>query len=119
MVWGLAPHEIHSLVGCSNVVAKAGPVRGRVVGPVDLQLGSVPGGGGKRQWNQVSFRIVDLANLAAFIGSRSVEIAQAHRAQSVSAAVRLERVFEKKLLSAIGIDRLARRLLARPGRRRP
>jgi hypothetical protein len=28
----------------------------------------------------VSFRVVDLANLAAFIGSRRVEIAQAHGA---------------------------------------
>ena len=59
-----------------NVVAKAGPVRGRVVGPVDLQLGSVLSRGGQRQWNKVSLRLVELANLAALIGSRSVEIAQ-------------------------------------------
>ena len=67
-----------------NVVANAGAIRSRVVGPVDEQLGSVRGGGGKRQWNQVSFRVVHLANLAAVVftvlGYRSVEITQAHRA---------------------------------------
>ena len=61
------------------------------------------------------FRVVHLANLAAFVFtvfcSRSVEIAQTHRAQSVSAAIGLERVLEKKLGRAIGIHRLARRLL--------
>ena len=44
--------------------AKAGPVRGRVVGPVDLQLESVLGGDGQRQWNQVSLRCVFLATSA-------------------------------------------------------
>jgi len=39
-----------------------------------LQFGSVGGGGGKRQWNQVSFRVVDFADLTAFVGSRGVEI---------------------------------------------
>src|SRR6266849_2076221 len=63
-----------------NVVANAGAVRSRVVRSEDLQLGSVRGGGGKRQWNQMCFRIVDLANLAAVIGSRSIKVAQTHRA---------------------------------------
>src|SRR6202023_228395 len=66
---------------------------------------------GKRQWNQVSLWIMQFANLAAVIGSRGVEVAQTHRAQSVSATVSLKRVFEKKLRRAIGIDRLARRQL--------
>jgi hypothetical protein len=52
----------------------------RVVRSEDMQLGSVLAGGGKRQWNQMSLRIVQFANLAVFIGSRSVEIAQTHRA---------------------------------------
>src|SRR6266446_7616305 len=59
----------------------------------------------------MTLRIVDLANLTAVIGSRRIEIAQTHRAQSVSAAISPERVFEKKLRRPIGIDRLARRLL--------
>ena len=107
-------HSAHVRVGeivHMNVIANAGAVRSRVVGPVDLQLAPGRGGGGKRQWNQVRLRVVEFADLAAFIGSRSVEIAQAYRAQSVGAAVSLERVFEKKLGRAIGIDRLARRLL--------
>src|SRR6266446_6220856 len=61
-----------------NVVADAGAVRSWVVRSEDLQLGSVLGGGGKRQWNQMSLRIVEFANLAAVIASRSVEIAQTH-----------------------------------------
>src|SRR5208337_4644660 len=93
-----------------NVVANAGAVGSRVVGAVDLQLGSVRGGGGDRQRNQMSFRVVELANLAAVVftvcGARCVEVAQTHRAESVSAAVSLEGVFEKKLRRSIGIDRL-------------
>src|SRR5216684_3816216 len=94
-----------------NVVANAGAVRSRVVRSEDLQLGSFLAGGGKRQRNQMSLRIVQFANLAAVIGSRGVEIAQTDRAQSVSAAVSFERVFDKKLRGAIGIDGLTRRLL--------
>src|SRR5260370_41517724 len=94
-----------------KVVADAGAVRSRLVGPVDLQLGSVLGGGGKRQWNQMSLRIGQFANLAAVIGSRSIEIAQTHRAQSEGAAVRLERVFEQQPRCAIGLHRLAQRRL--------
>ena len=75
---------------------------------MDLQLRTILGGGGQRQRNQVSFRGVDLAGLSVFIGSGGVEIAQAHRAQIVSAAVGLERVFEKKFRRAIRIHRLAR-----------
>lgn len=63
-----------------NVVAHAGAIGRRVVRSVDLQLGFVLAGGGKRQWNQMSLRIVQFANLAAVIGSRSVEIAQTRRA---------------------------------------
>jgi hypothetical protein len=63
-----------------NGVAHAGAIGRRVVRSEDLQLGSVLAGGGKRQWNQMSLRIVQFANLAAFIGSRSVEIARTHRA---------------------------------------
>jgi len=57
-----------------NVIANAGTIRSRVVEPINLQFGSVGGGGGKRQWNQVSFRVVDFADLTAFVGSRGVEI---------------------------------------------
>jgi hypothetical protein len=53
---------------------------------------------------------VNLTNLAALSGSRGVEIPETHRTQSVR-AVRLERVFKKKLRRAIGIDRRTRRLL--------
>ena len=74
------PHVRIGEIVNMNVVANAGAVRSRVVGPVDSQLGSVLGGGGKHQRNQVSFRVMELANLAAFIGSRGVEITQAHRA---------------------------------------
>jgi len=91
-----------------NVVANAGAIRRRVVGAVDPQLWSVRGGSGKRQWNQMSFRIVELANFAAFVGPGGVEITETHRAQSVSAAVSLQRVFKKKFRCAVGIHRFAR-----------
>src|SRR5271169_7165193 len=94
-----------------NVIANAGTIRSRVVEPINLQFGSVRGGGGKRQRNQVSFRVVDFADLTAFVGSRSVEITQTHGSQSVSSAVSRKRVFEKKLRRAIGVDWRARRLL--------
>src|SRR5208282_5354819 len=80
-----------------DVVANAGAIGGGIVGAVNLQLSSVLGGGRNRQWNQVSLRIVELARLATFIGSRGVEVAQSHRAQSVRAVVSLERIFETKL----------------------
>src|SRR5208282_3011730 len=79
-----------------NVVANAGAIRSWVVGAVNFQLGSVRGGGSQRQRNQVSFRVMDFANLAALVGSGSVEITQTHRAQSVSTAIRRKRVFEKQ-----------------------
>ena len=91
-----------------NVVANTGAIRRRVVGAVDPQRWSVRGGGGERQWNQMSFRIVELANFAAFVGPGGVEITETHRAQSVSAAVSLQRVFKKKFRCAVGIHRFAR-----------
>jgi len=54
---------------------------------------------------------MEFATLATLVGSGGIEIAQTHRAQAVGATVGCERVFEKKLGGAIGIDRLARRLL--------
>ena len=78
------PHVRTGQIVHMNVVADAGAVRSRVVGTVDLQLGRVRRGGGQRQWNQVSFGAVHLADLAAVVfavfGSRGVEIAEAHRA---------------------------------------
>src|SRR5208282_2260681 len=115
------PHVGIGKIVHMNVVADAGAIRSRIVGSIDLQLGdlqfgdlqlnSIPGGGGESERNQVRFGIVKLANLAAFIGSGSVEIAQPHRAESIGAVVSLERIFEKKLRRAIGIYRLARGLL--------
>src|ERR1700692_2612867 len=64
------------------------------------------GSRGESQWNQVRFRIVQFANLAAFISSRRIEITQTGRPQPVSPTVSLQRVFEKQFRCAIRIDRL-------------
>ncbi len=43
----------------------------------------------------MSFRVVGFADFSAFIGSSSIEIAQAYRTQSVRPAVSFEGVFEE------------------------
>jgi len=88
-----------------NVVAYARAVGRQVVGAMNLQSRPIRVCRGEREWNQMGFRMVQFADFSAGIGSASVEIPQPYRSQSVSAAVSLERTFEKKLGNAIGIDR--------------
>lgn len=47
-----------------NVVADAGPIRGRIIGAEDLHAGNLPGHGHQHPRNEVGFRFVILADQA-------------------------------------------------------
>jgi hypothetical protein len=58
----------------------------------------------------VRFRIVQLSNFAALIGSSRVEIAQAHGPQTICAIISFQRILKEELGSPVGIHRLPRRI---------
>src|SRR5258705_13913358 len=58
-----------------NVVANAGSIGSGIVSAEDLEFGAFLRGG-KSKWNQMGLGIVQLADLAAFVGTGGIEVAQ-------------------------------------------
>jgi hypothetical protein len=90
-----------------DIVPDAGSVLGGIVGAEDAQDGSVRTSGGEGKRDEVRLGIVKFTNLSAFIGTRSVEIAQRGETQTVSTIVRFQSIFEEEFRDAVGIDRPA------------
>src|SRR5262252_2716910 len=94
-----------------DIVSNAGSVGRGIVSTEDLEFAAFRFGRGEREGNQMGFRIMKFADLAALIRARGIEIAQARKTKTVGAAVGFERVFEEKLGDTIWIYRLALRFL--------
>src|SRR5581483_7934588 len=93
-----------------NIIPNAGTVRRVVVSAVNLQRISAVGGC-ERQGNQVGLWIVELADFAAFIRARGIEVTKRDVAQGVGPVIGFKSILEEQLAGAVRIDRLARSVL--------
>ena len=91
-------------IGHMDVVADTGTVRGVVVGTEHGDVRPKAGGGLQHQRNQMGLRLVALAQLTVGIGAGGVEVAQAHRFQSVSHAVIRQHLLDHPLAASVGVD---------------
>src|SRR5260370_18241315 len=64
-----------------NIVADRGPIGCGIVGSVDLNLGTLPGGRLKYEWDQVCLSMMILSQSST--GPCNVEIAQADRRKTM------------------------------------
>ena len=90
-----------------NVITDAGAVGRGIVFAKKLEWAAFSGDGFQSGGNEMSFRIVQFADRATLVGAGGIEIAQADRAQAVSASVRFKRVFEKQFRHSVRINGLA------------
>ena len=93
-----------------NIIPNTGTVRRVVVSAVNLQRISAVRRC-KRQGNQVGLWIVELADFAAFIRARVVELTKRDVAQGVGPVIGFKSILEEQLAGAVRIDRLARSVL--------
>src|SRR5579864_2717273 len=91
-----------------NVVADAGSVGSGIVRSKDLQFRSETGSSAQGQRDEMSFRIVQLADFTALVCARSVEITQAGETESIGAVVTFECLLEEQFGDSVRIHRLAR-----------
>ncbi len=114
-------------VGDMDVIADRRAVRRRIVDPVDLDRIAAAQRGTQHARDQMSFRVVVLADLAICVGARRVEVAQRRIAQIISLGVPVQGPLDRQLGLAIGVERglrggladwhLVRHAVDRAGRR--
>src|SRR5437588_2604258 len=95
-----------------NVVADAGAVRRWIIVAINFQYTTFAVNRLERCRNQMSLRVVNLADLSTFISPGSVEITKAHETQSVSAVVGFKGIFKSQFGNPVGVNWQAWRLFS-------
>ena len=104
-------------VGHVDVIAKARPIRRRIVLAEDVERGAAQRRL-ERARDHVDFRCVVFTELAVRVRAGGVEVAQADRADPVGALEVRQRVLDRQLRLAVGVDRVGRVRLAKRRLRR-
>src|SRR5438445_9347107 len=91
-----------------DVIADASAVGGLVVIAEDLQSGPLALNRLEDERDQVSLRVMVLADFRALVCSRRIEVSEAHKAQSISEAVGFQRILECELGRSVRIHWLTR-----------
>src|SRR6185369_1119980 len=87
-----------------DVVADAGSVHGVVIGTEDGDAGTRSGSNLKDEWNEVSLRIVSLAQFIR--GASGVEVAKAGVVQMMNSVKPVQHSLDQELRFAVGVGRL-------------
>src|SRR5438128_532485 len=91
-----------------DVIADASAVGGGVVIAEDFQSGPLALNRLEDERDQVSLRVMVLADFPALVGSRRIEVSETHKAQSISMAVGFQRILECELGGSVRIHWLTR-----------
>src|SRR5437867_8508434 len=89
-----------------NVIAHTSSVRRRVFVAKDFERWALAVDGLEGRGDEVSLRLMYLADRAAFVCASGVEITQTYIAQTVGWSVRLQRLFEKQFGHVVWIYRV-------------
>ena len=103
-----------------DIVADTRPISSRIVVSIDRQAGAQTRGSMQRKRNQVRFRVMYFADLAAFVRSGCIEVSQGYVPEAVGPLICSERTSKNSfetpygLTGSQGVSSLMGMVLGRP-----
>src|SRR5437588_3775668 len=89
-----------------NIIAHARAIFGFVIRAENLELRSVSKRSRNREWDEVFFGVVVLADLAVGIGASRIKVAQVHRSKIVGDVVIFQHSLNRELAVSIWVSRV-------------